>query len=120
VTARDGEYVQRLGEVLRQRDVGALRTFLMDQAGRYGGEQQIDAIRQQSDAEIEAILHRMIVSRPDLGDLHAESERWLAAHGGAPSRQPPERQPSSAGTRRRNRRPPHRAQRHPGSEPSAN
>ena len=76
----DRSYVQQLGEVLRQRDVAALRVFLEGQAGRYGDQSQVDAIRAQSDAEIEALLHRMIVSRPDLSALHAESRRWLARH----------------------------------------
>lgn len=79
MTADDRSYVAQLGEVLRQRDVGALRAFLESQAGRYGDERQVDAIRAQSDAELETLLHRMIVSRPDLAPLHAESQRWLAS-----------------------------------------
>jgi hypothetical protein len=88
VTADDRSYVAQLGEVLRQRDVGALRAFLEAQAGRYGDERQVDAIRAQSDAELETLLHRMIVSRPDLAQLHAESQRWLArqARPGRPPR----------------------------------
>jgi hypothetical protein len=57
VTADDRSYVAQLGAVLRRRDVAALRAFLEGQA-----------------------LHRMIVSRPDLAALHAESRRWLAGH----------------------------------------
>jgi hypothetical protein len=88
VTADNRSYVAQLGEVLRQRDVGALRAFLEAQAGRYGDERQVDAIRAQSDAELETLLHRMIVSRPDLAQLHAESQRWLArqARPGRPPR----------------------------------
>jgi hypothetical protein len=88
VTADDRSYVAQLGEVLRQRDVGALRAFLEAQAGRYGDSRQVDAIRAQSDAELETLLHRMIVSRPDLAQLHAESQRWLArqARPGRPPR----------------------------------
>jgi hypothetical protein len=86
-----------LGEVLRQRDVAALRAFLEAQAGRYGGEAQVDAIRAQSDEEIEALLHRMITSRPDLTLLHAESQRWLSGHAdtGRPTGQPSSGPPSS-------------------------
>ena len=80
MTADDRAYAAQLGEVLRQRDVAALRAFLEAQAGRYGDQRQVDAIRAQSDAELEALLHRMIVSRPDLSALHAESRRWLARH----------------------------------------
>jgi hypothetical protein len=88
VTPDDRSYVAQLGEVLRQRDVGALRAFLETQAGRYGDERQVDAIRAQSDAELETLLHRMIVSRLDLAPLHAESQRWLAtqARPGRPPR----------------------------------
>ena len=82
--ADDQEYARRLGQVLRQRDVAALRAFLEEQAGRYGDERQVEAIRAQSDAELEAILHRMILARPDLADLHAESQRRLGGSGGSP------------------------------------
>jgi hypothetical protein len=87
MTAGDREYVQRLGQVLRQRDVAALRAFLQEQAARYGDERQVDAIRNQSDAELEMMLHRMILSRPDLADLHAESQRHLGEGGGPTGRQ---------------------------------
>ncbi len=80
MTADDRSYVAQLGEVLRQRDVAALRAFLEAQAGRYGDDRQVDAIRAQSDVELETLLHRMIVSRPDLSALHSESRRWLARH----------------------------------------
>jgi hypothetical protein len=63
--------------------VAALRAFLEAQAARYGDERQVEAIRAQTDAELEVLRHRMIVARPDLGDLHAESERWLASQSGA-------------------------------------
>jgi hypothetical protein len=103
VTADDRSYGDQLGAVLRQRDVTALRAFLEAQAGRYGDERQVEAIRAQTDAELEGLLYRMIVARHDLGDLHAESERWLAAQGGAGPTAPP---PGPA--RPRNRRRPRR------------
>jgi hypothetical protein len=86
--AGDQEYGRLLGQVLRQRDVPALRAFLQEQAARYGDERQVEAIRNQTDSELELILHRMILSRPDLGDLHAESERRLTAAGASTGRQP--------------------------------
>ena len=78
MTAGDRAYTAQLGDVLRQRDVGKLRAFLEAQAGRYGDERQVEAIRAQSDAEIEMLLHRMTLARADLSKLHAESRRWLA------------------------------------------
>jgi hypothetical protein len=119
VTADDRSYFAHLVDVLRRRDVAALRAFLEAQAGRYGDEGQVEAIRAQSDAEIEALLHRMIVSRPDLSELHAESQRWLAGQGrpdrpaGPPgsgpsaSSRPPSRRPRGQGGARR--RPPDRS-----------
>jgi hypothetical protein len=80
VTSGDRDYSAQLGEVLRQRSVTALRAFLEEQAGRYGDERQVAAIRAQSDAELEQLLHRMTLARADLKRFHAESERWLAAH----------------------------------------
>ena len=81
MTAGDRDYVRRLGEVLRRRDPEALRGFLVEQAARFGDERQVADVRERNTAELEALLHRMIVARPDLADLHAESERWLATHG---------------------------------------
>jgi hypothetical protein len=107
----DRAYAARLGDVLRQRSVPALRAFRDAQAGKYGDEQQVEAIRAQSDAELEMILHRMTLARADLAGLHAESERWLAGQAG-PGPRPPgrptgetERGPGSNGHPRR-RRPP--------------
>ncbi|MFN8637171.1 MAG: hypothetical protein U0893_25260 [Chloroflexota bacterium] len=77
-SADDRAYATRLGDVLRQRSVPALRAFLEAQAERYGDERQIAAVRAQTDAEIELLLHRMILARADLRSLHAESAGWLA------------------------------------------
>lgn len=74
----DSGYVRRLGEVLRRRDPLALREFLAEQAGRYGDERQVADIRSKDAAEMETLLHRMILARPDLADLHAASKRRLA------------------------------------------
>jgi len=123
VTAGDSSYVERLGEVLRQRDVAALRAFLVDQAARFGDERQVESIRQQSDQELEILLHRMIVARPDLGALHAESQRFLAEVGLGPARsaQPARRasRPSSSAPGHRPSRPPRPSRRPPGSDSSA-
>lgn len=73
----DGSYVRRLGEVLRRRDPLALREFLAEQAGQYGDQRQVAEVRSKDDTEMETLLHRMILARPDLADLHAESKRRL-------------------------------------------
>jgi hypothetical protein len=107
MTADDRSYSARLGEVLRQRSVTALRAFLEAEAGRYGDEHQIEAIRAQSDAELEHVRHRMTLARADLADLHAESERWLtgqAPSGARPVPGPPGRAPRRPARPRR--RPP--------------
>jgi hypothetical protein len=101
MTAGDRDYVSRLGEVLRRRDPAALREFLAGQAGRFGDERQVAEIRARGPDEMEMLLHRMIVSRPDLAELHAESARWLTAHG-APSA-PPGRRPRPGNRRRKPR-----------------
>ena len=74
----DRGYAQRLGEILRQRDPGRLREFLVEQASRFGDERQVEDIRIKSRAELETLMHRMIVARPDLSDLHPKSRQWLA------------------------------------------
>jgi len=116
MTANDRAYGDLLGDVLRQRSVAALRLFLETQAGKYGDERQVDSIRAQSDADLEQILHRMTLARADLADLHAESERWLAAQAGPVPRPdgpasrsvggPPKRGPGPNGRPRRRRAPP--------------
>lgn len=121
--ADDLDYVRRLGEVLRQRDVAALRAFLEAQAARYGDERQVQAIHEQSDQELELILHRMILARSDLGDLHAESQRRLAPEGGSPGRQPRTRQGRQPGRTSAGQHVPgqrRRGQRPPGDDRSSN
>src|SRR5262245_8989112 len=98
MTADDRAYADQLGTVLRQRSVEALRAFLEAQAGRYGDERQVEAMRAQSDAELEMLMHRMTLARADLKHLHPVSERWLAAQATGPDR-------SAGGPRRPGPRP---------------
>ena len=77
-SARD--YKARLGEVLRQRDPAALHRFLRQSAASYGDERQVAEVEERSHGEMAELMHRMILSRPDLAELHADSRAWLQAH----------------------------------------
>jgi len=74
-------YQAQLGGVLRRRDVRALRTFLVQSASRYGDMKQVRDVQGKSEDDMEELLHRMIVARPDLADLHRASREWLFRHG---------------------------------------
>ena len=74
-------YVTRLGNVLRRRDTTALRAFLLQSAERFGDPRQVADVQAKSVDELEELLHRMIVARPDLEDLHRASREWLFRHG---------------------------------------
>jgi hypothetical protein len=74
-------YAAQLGSVLRRRDPVVLRTFLIQFARRFGDAGQVDDVTSKSDDEMEELLHRMIVARPDLEDLHRASREWLFRHG---------------------------------------
>jgi hypothetical protein len=78
---RQPSYVAQLGAVLRRRDPAALRQFLIDSAERFGDARQVQDVRSKTEPELEELLHRMIVARPDLQDLHRASREWLFRHG---------------------------------------
>jgi hypothetical protein len=78
---REPSYAAQLGAVLRQRNARVLREFLLKAAERYGDHRQISDVQQKSDEEMQELLHRMIVARPDLQDLHRASREWLFHHG---------------------------------------
>jgi hypothetical protein len=78
---REPSYATRLAAVLRQGDSAALRAFLLASAERYGDERQVADVEGKSDAEMEELLHRMIIARRDLDDLHRASREWLFHHG---------------------------------------
>jgi hypothetical protein len=50
-------------------------------ASRYGDMKQVRDVQGKSEDEMEELLHRMIVARPDLADLHRASREWLFRHG---------------------------------------
>jgi hypothetical protein len=78
---REPSYAAQLGAVLRRRDPLALRDFLIRSAARFGDQRQVEDVEHKSPAELEELLHRMIVARPDLSDLHRASRAWLFEHG---------------------------------------
>ena len=59
----------------------ALRAFLVQSAERFGDAKQVADVQEKSEDELEELLHRMIVARPDLDDLHRASREWLFHHG---------------------------------------
>jgi hypothetical protein len=77
---RQPSYAAQLGAVLRQRQPDALRRFLLESARQFGDDKQVADVLGKSDAEMEELLHRMIVARPDLQDLHRASREWLFHH----------------------------------------
>jgi hypothetical protein len=78
---REPSYATQLGAVLRRREPDVLRQFLIDSASRFGDSKQVADVDGKSDDEMEELLHRMIVARPDLSDLHRASREWLFRHG---------------------------------------
>jgi len=78
---REPSYAAQLGIILRRRDAHALQTFLVHSAQRFGDERQVEDVQAKSDEEMEELLHRMIIARPDLKDLHRASREWLFRHG---------------------------------------
>ena len=70
-------YAERLGEVLRRRDAGQLRAFLVENARRFGDQRQVADVEGKSTADMEELMHRMILARTDLKEFHGESQRWL-------------------------------------------
>jgi hypothetical protein len=78
---REPSYAAQLGSVLRQRNTATLQAFLVRSAERFGDKRQVAEVQAKSPAEMEELLHRMIVARPDLKDLHRPSREWLFRHG---------------------------------------
>jgi hypothetical protein len=71
-------YAEQLGAVLRRRDPGELQRFLVDNARRFGDARQVAEVERRSADEMEELMHRMILARADLKELHAQSRAWLA------------------------------------------
>jgi hypothetical protein len=92
--SNDLQYREKLGQALRSANAESVRAFLLEQARHYGDEEQVNEIASQPIAELTLLMHRMILARPDLADLHAASNAALGT------------KPASLRTRRQ--RPPNR------------
>ena len=74
-----GAYQEALVATLRQRDPARLRDF----ARTWGERLNNRGLQQLAKAPtpfVERRLWQMVQDRPDLVDLHAEANAWLAAH----------------------------------------
>lgn len=80
MASNDASYGKRLSDVLKLRDVATLRAFLIEEAKMRDPERimEIDSI---SDEDLEKRMYKMIIARPDLGDMHADARRWLRDNG---------------------------------------
>jgi len=87
----DRNYQERLGATLRLRNKDALRAFLIEQAQTFGDERQVEAVSNQSDGDLELLMHRMILARPDLADLHPASREALGMEPATEQRKSPRR-----------------------------
>jgi hypothetical protein len=76
----DTTYAASLSTVLRKRDIGALRDFLKSEAITRDPD-RVDEIDEIAETDLEVRMYKMILTRPDLGDLHADARRWLTGHG---------------------------------------
>ena len=74
-------YRDELGATLRRRDPRALQLFLVHNARRFGDERQARELEARSGDELEELMHRMILARADLQDLHPASQAWLLERG---------------------------------------
>ncbi len=75
--ARKPSYRDQLAAVLRRRDPLALKTFLVESAATFGDERQVSDVQERDEDEMLELMHRMILARPDLEDLHRQSREWL-------------------------------------------
>jgi hypothetical protein len=76
----DASYTRKLSDVLREKDVDALREFLIVSAENRDPDYvaEVEAIPEE---ELRKRMYKMILARPDLSDMHAEARTWLQEHG---------------------------------------
>lgn len=77
--AEIAEYNKALVETLRSTDPNRLRAFATTWGKRLANR-GLQQLARASDAVVERRLWLMIYDRPDLSELHAEAETWLASH----------------------------------------
>jgi hypothetical protein len=65
--------MRRLADALRDRNVAVFRQFLAASGRSWPIELMADEER------LAVVMHRLILTHPDLADLHAEAEQWLLA-----------------------------------------
>jgi hypothetical protein len=75
----DAIYVKQLSEVLKTRDVDTLREFLKSEAVARDPERVVE-IESISHDDLQMRMYKMILARPELGDMHADARRWLREH----------------------------------------
>ena len=73
------EYNRALVEALRSTDPKKVRAFAAEWGQRLGNRGLLQLAR-ASDETVERRMWMMIRDRPDLSELHAEAETWLASH----------------------------------------
>jgi hypothetical protein len=71
IEAAGADYNSQLKEVLRQGDVEQFRAFLQKDKRALPEEMLADKLK------LETMMHQLIVSMPDLADLHSTSRDWL-------------------------------------------
>lgn len=54
---------------------------MLASARRFGDARQVADVESKSNDEMRELLHRMIVARPDLKELHRASREWLFHRG---------------------------------------
>ena len=74
---RQRSYQAQLAAVLRKRVPLALRRFLVGNARTFGDSQDESELFSRTPDELRELMHRMILARPDLADLHRQSREWL-------------------------------------------
>jgi hypothetical protein len=81
---REPSYPEELAATLRRHDPTALQVFLIKSARRFGDQRQVAEVEAKSGDELEELMHRMILARADLKDLHRGSREWLFRRGKDP------------------------------------
>jgi hypothetical protein len=73
----DESYRDILGRILRSRDPEALREFLLEGEEKFGDPDEDSEVEFLTERELAELMHRMILARPDLKELHAASSQAL-------------------------------------------